>query len=256
MSDGFGAFVRKEMTEIVRTWRLFVLPGMALFFALTGPLTARYTEQLLRVAGGPQIAAIIAAMPAPTFFDAYGQWIKNLTQVVLIALIVIYGGIVSSERTSGTAVLVLTKPVSRQAFVAAKAFVHMLFIAAIVVVGTLITWGVTALVFGKAAPGPLWQAALSWLVLAWFFIGLMTLFSVLFGSQAGAAGAGIAAFAALSIASISPAAVLFTPAGLVVTPAAVAAGAAFPSAWPVVGSIVGTALLVALAASVFAGQEL
>ena len=35
--SGFRVFARKELREIVRTWRIWVLPGILLFFALTGP---------------------------------------------------------------------------------------------------------------------------------------------------------------------------------------------------------------------------
>ena len=41
MKDGFDSFVRKEATEIFRTWRIWVLPGIALFFALSGPALAK-----------------------------------------------------------------------------------------------------------------------------------------------------------------------------------------------------------------------
>src|SRR5665811_336834 len=92
--------------------------------------------------------------------SAYIQWIKNLSQIALFALIIIYGSIVSSESKSGTAVLVLTKPVSRTAFVIAKAAVHSAFLAVLVVAGTLVTWALTAAVFGQAPGSALWSSAL------------------------------------------------------------------------------------------------
>lgn len=257
MRDGFGAFVGKEALEILRTWRLYVLPGMALFFALTGPVLAKYTPQILQALAGFDAAEVVKLMGRqPGVVDSYLQWIKNLSQVVFFALVIIYAGVISSERKSGTAVLVLTKPVSRTAFVLAKVFVHSVFVAAVTVVGTAITWGVTLLVYGEAPAGPLWQASLSWLVLALFFVALMTLLSVLMDSQAGAAGVGIAVWAALALAALVPAAVVFTPAGLLVTPMAVAEGAPFPSIWPVAGSLVLTAGVIAAAARAFRDKEL
>jgi len=257
MRDGFSTFVGKEFLEIIRTWRIWVLPGMVLFFALTGPGLAKYTPQILQAVAGMDAEAVVKLLGhAPSLFDSYAQWIKNLSQVIFFALVIIYAGVISSERASGTAVLVLTKPVSRTAFVLAKVFVHGVFISAITVGGTLVTWGMTALVFGDAPGGPLWQASLSWLVLALFFLALMTLLSVLIDSQAGAAGVGIGVWAALALISLAPAAVLFTPAGLLVSPMAVAQGAPFPSAWPVVGSLVAAGVLVAWAAASFGTREL
>jgi ABC-2 type transport system permease protein len=257
MKDGFSAFVRKEAVEILRTWRIWVLPGMALFFALSGPALAKFTPQILQaVAGMPKEAVMSLMGGEPTFYDAYMQWVKNLSQVVFFAIIIIYAGLVSAERKSGTAILVLTKPVSRSAFVVAKVFVHALFLTAITVVGTAFTQGMTLLVFGEAPGSALWQSSLSWLVLALFFLALMTLLSVLLGSQAGAAGVGVGVYAALALISLAPAAVLLTPAGLLVSPMAVAKGAPFPSVWPVVWSLAGAAVLVAWAAAAFRKQEL
>ncbi len=39
--SSFRAFLGKELREIVRTWRIWVLPGIVLFFAVTGPVIAR-----------------------------------------------------------------------------------------------------------------------------------------------------------------------------------------------------------------------
>lgn len=257
MRDGFTAFVRKEAAELLRTWRIFVLPGIVLFFAISGPLLAKFTPEILQAVAGMSSEAIAKLLGGvPSFYDSYTQWIKNLSQIVFFAIIIIYAGLISSERKSGTAILVLTKPVSRQAFVLAKVFVHGVFLALLTAVGTFVTWAMTFVVFGKAPGGPVWQASLSWLVLTLFFLALMTLLSVLVSSQAGAAGIGIGVWAILALASLAPVAVLFSPAGLIVTPAEIARGAAFPSAWPVVGSLIGGAVLVWIAAEVFARQEI
>lgn len=254
--SGFDAFVRKEAREILRTWRIWVLPGILLFFALTGPVLAKYTPEIIKAAGGPQVAYLSKLIPPPTLYDAYAQWAKNLSQIGLFALIIIYGGLISSERKSGTAILVLTKPVSREAFVVAKALVNGAFLAAIVVVGTLVTWAGTALVFGDAPAGALWTSALSWLAFALMFLGLMTWLSVALPSQAGAAGVGIGVYALLSLGALSQQAIIYTPVGLVLAPGVLAMGDPFPVLWPLVTSLAAAVALVALAAVSFRRQEL
>jgi ABC-2 type transport system permease protein len=253
---GFWAFARKEATEIVRTWRIWVLPGMLLFFALTGPLTARYTPEIIKAVGGEQLSAIAKAIPTPTYLDSYAQWAKNLSQIALFAIIIIYGGLISSERKSGTAILVLTKPVSRSAFVVAKATVHSLFLAAIVVTGTLVTWGGTALIFGKAPAGPLWSSAMAWLAFGVFFLAIMTLLSTLLGSQAGAAGIGLGAFALLSVAGLVEPLVKYSPVGLAGAPMMLATGQESAILWPVITSLALACALVAAAAWAFRTKEL
>jgi ABC-2 type transport system permease protein len=254
--SGFASFVRKEAVEIVRTWRIWVLPGILLFFALSGPLMAKFTPEILRAVAGMPPALIEKLVPVPTYLDAYGQWVKNLTQTGMFALIIIYGGLVSSEKKSGTAVLVLTKPLSREAFIVAKAAVHSAFLAVTVTVGTLLTWGGTALTFGTAPAGPVWAAALCWLFFGLMFLALMTLLSVLLPSQAGAAGVGIGVFALVSLATVYKPAMLYTPAGLATAPAVLASGAPFPVMWPLLTSVAVTVALVAAAAMAFRRQEL
>jgi ABC-2 type transport system permease protein len=195
-------------------------------------------------------------IPTPTYHDAYTQWIKNLSQIALFALIIIYASIISSERKSGTAVLVLTKPVSRTAFVIAKAVVHSAFLAVLVVAGTLVTWGLTAAVFGQAPGSALWSSSHVWLVFGVLFIALMTLLSVLIGSAAGAAGAGFGAYALVSIAAIWKPLGTYSPAALATMPSSLAAGKDVAVLWPVLTSLLLAAALVALASRAFRRSEL
>ncbi|HEU0206812.1 MAG TPA: ABC transporter permease subunit [Pseudolysinimonas sp.] len=248
-------FARKEAVEIVRTWRIWVLPAIILFFAITAPLLARFTPEIVGAVAGDQLGGI--SLPPGTSLDAYGQWIKNLSQITLFALIIIYGGIISSETSSGTAILVLTKPMSRVAFVVVKAVIHSLFLAVLALVGALVAWALTAAVFGDAPAGPVWSSTLVWLVLGVFSIALMTFFSALIPSAAGAAGAGMGAFVLLAIAALWKPLSDHSPAGLAGQAAALAAGKAVPDLlWPVVVSLGAAVAFVAAAALLFRRREL
>jgi ABC-2 type transport system permease protein len=252
--NGFTVFAGKEAREILRTWRIWVLPGILLFFALTGPVVARFTPQIVGALAGDQLSGL--KLPTPTYLDAYTQWIKNLSQIALFALIIIYGSIISAETKSGTAVLVLTKPVSRTAFVVAKAAVHSVFLGVLVLMATLLTWGLTAAVFGKAPGSALWSSTLVWLVFGVLFLALMTLLSVLIGSTAGAAGAGLGAYALVSIAAIWKPLGTYSPAALATEPASLAAGKDAAVLWPVLTSLLLAVAFVALAAQMFRRKDL
>jgi ABC-2 type transport system permease protein len=252
--NGFTVFAGKEAREILRTWRIWVLPGILLFFALTGPVVARFTPQIVGALAGDQLSGL--KLPTPTYLDAYTQWIKNLSQIALFALIIIYGSIISAETKSGTAVLVLTKPVSRTAFVVAKAAVHSVFLGILVLMATLLTWGLTAAVFGKAPASALWSSTLLWLVFGFLFLALMTLLSVLIGSTAGAAGAGLGAYALVSIAAIWKPLGTYSPAALATEPASLAAGKDAAVLWPVLTSLLLAVAFVALAAQMFRRKDL
>ncbi len=251
---GFAAFARKEAVEILRTWRIWVLPGILLFFALTGPVMAKYTPEIVKMAAGSQMGGF--TLPPPVYTDSYAQWVKNLSQIALFALIIVYGGVISSERRSGTAALVLTKPVSRAAFVAAKMLVHAAFLSVTVCVGTLITWAGTALAFGEAPAGPLFASAGAWLAFGVLFLSLMTLLSAAMKSQAGAAGIGLGMYALISLTALWKPLGTYSPAALVGGPAELAAGKPFAAGWPVATSLMLAAALAALAAFVFKRKEI
>jgi ABC-2 type transport system permease protein len=117
--SGFTTFLGKELTEIRKTWRIWVIPGMLIFFAITSPIIAQVTPALLGSISKSQ-PGMVVKIPPPTWRDSYAQYLKSLSQMVLIAVVITGAGAVSGERSSGTAILTLTKPVSRAGFVLAK----------------------------------------------------------------------------------------------------------------------------------------
>lgn len=251
---GFAVFAGKEVREIPRTWRIWVLPAILVFFALSDPLLARFTPQIVGALAGNQLSGL--KIPTPTYHDAYTQWVKDLSQIGLLALIISYASIVSAETKSGTAVLVLTKPLSRAGFVIAKATVHSVFLAVLVAVGTMLTWGLTEVVFGVAPGSALWSAVLVWLALGILFIALMTLLSVMIASSAGAAGAGLGAYAVVTVAAIWRPLGTYSPAGLASLPGSLAAGRDVATLWPILTSLLLAVALVALAADQFQRKDL
>lgn len=254
--SGFGAFLHKELREIFRTWRIWVLPGIVLFFALSGPPLAKVTPELVGSLMSEQQPGVVIQLPDPTYVDAYLQWSKNLSQLVLFAVIIMFGGAISAEKRSGTAVLVLTKPLSRAAFVIAKAVSQALLLVGAVSVGALLTWGVTYAVFGEAPIAPLAQATGAWLAFGVLFVALMLALSTALDSQAGAAGIGFLGYILITIAGLWQFALEYTPAGLVNAPTDFILDKAGPMLWPVTSALVLTVLLVGVAVLVFERREL
>lgn len=251
---GFRALLRKEFRETLRTWRIWVLPSVLVFFALTGPPTARYTREILTSALGDQAGMI--PMPDPTYLDSYAQWTKNLAQIVLFVLIVMLGGVIAGERRQGTAVLVLTKPVTRAAFVLAKALSSTILVVASTIVATVLTWLVTVALFPEAPLGALAAATGSWLLLAILFVAIMVLASCVADATAGAAGLGFLGFIVLALAGIWGPAARYTPAGLMGIPGQYAAGSQPEVLWPAVTTVGLTIVVLLLAIGVFRRREL
>ena len=187
---GFLPFLRKELIEIRRTWRLWVIPGLLVFLGLTSPIIAALTPALVRSMAASQPGVVIQ-LPAPTALDAFAQFLKNLNQFVLLAILIGGAGVVSGERSSGTAILMLTKPLTRSAFVAAKIASQVILLLASTALGTVACLTITAVVFGGAHNDRLVTAVALWLLYASLLIVVMTFFSAAFRSRGAAAGAGL-----------------------------------------------------------------
>src|SRR5713226_2620753 len=114
----FWAALRKELLEQWRSYRALVVAAVLLGFGLLSPLSAKFTPELFRLLpNGAQIASLI---PPPTLLDAVAQYLKNMSQFAVILALLLTMGAVSQEKERGTAAMMLSKPLPRWAFLAAK----------------------------------------------------------------------------------------------------------------------------------------
>lgn len=200
MPSPIAVFSHKELREFLRSWRFPVLGGFLGFFALASPLLAYYTPQIIGSMSG-MMGGVEIKIPPPSWADSYAQWIKNLGQIGTFLVAILGAGMVAGEVASGTAVLVLTKPLPRGAFVAVKALSLMVLVAVPVMAGTAIVQALTLAIFGSAPAWPLWSASLAWMASAAWLICLEALLSSLLPTLA-AAGLGILAFLLVSVANL------------------------------------------------------
>jgi len=250
---GFSVFLKKELREVLKTWRLWVLPGIALFLGITSPVLAQITPMLVEQAGQSQPGVVIE-FPDPTYVDAYTQFGSQLNQLMIIAVIIATSGLISSEIRRGTAILVLTKPLSRVAFFLAKVASQTLVLLAATAVGTLAAFTLTAILFGEAPLLDLLLGAGFWFAFAWLTVAIMALLSVLFNSQGGAAGVGIALlFGVILVVSTWSAIEDYSPAALTMASMNAFRGEEYQAVIPLLSTILVGGL--ALAAGAWALQR-
>ena len=253
--SGFSTFLAKEFTEIRKTWRMFVIPGMLLFFAVTSPIIADVTPALMASISRSQ-PGVVVRMPPPTWRDSYAQFLKSLSQMVLIAVVITGAGAVSGERSSGTAVLTLTKPVSRGSFVLAKIVSQAGLLIGATVVSTAVCAALTVAIFGASPVGPLMASVSIWTVDALLMIVIMTLFSAGFAARGASAGAGLAFFFLTLLVSIWPPANRYTFVGLTSASGKVLMQQPTGALWPVTTALIAGIVCTWGAVRVFEKQEL
>ena len=252
---GFGAFVAKEMLETRKTWRLWVLPGVLIFLGLTTPIMAAVTPAILKATAQRQPGVVIH-FPTPTAIDSYAQFLGNLAQLALLVVIITGAAAVAGERRAGTAVLVLTKPLSRAAFVWAKVVANLAVLVIATAIGTALCIAVTAVLFDTSHIAAFLESVALWLVLAAMFVCLMVFLSAALDRQAAAAGAGLAVYAAIFALTGFPAIRDRSPAGLLGANDALLKGRDAALAMPLAATLVLAVIFVLAAAWAFRRKEL
>jgi ABC-2 type transport system permease protein len=109
------AFLKKELVEILKTPKIIILPSIFLFIGLVSALTGRYMNELIA-----SMSDLNIQLPEPVYLDSYAQLFKNLSMMGVIVVILTFMGIVVDEKVKGSAILVLTKSVSRTQFILSK----------------------------------------------------------------------------------------------------------------------------------------
>ncbi len=113
----YFAFTKKEFMENMRTYKLFVMGIVFLLFGIMNPVTAKITPDLLKslLPEGMNIN-----IGEPTALDSWAQFFKNVPQMGLIVLVIVFSGIMANEISRGTLINMLTKGLSRSVVIFSK----------------------------------------------------------------------------------------------------------------------------------------
>lgn len=170
----FVAFLKKELLESVRTYKLLIILTVFFVFGMMSPLTAKLLPEILSsfMPEGIKITII-----EPTAVDAWAQFFKNISQLGLFMTVILFSGILSTELSKGTLINMLTKGLSRSAVILSK-FTSMAIIWTLSYTAAfIITWGYAIYLF----PGDIVSNLLLSVFCLWLF-GLFLLSLLLLGA--------------------------------------------------------------------------
>lgn len=167
------AFLKKEALEYVRTYRLFILLMVFLVLGFLNPITAKYTPVLMSqiLPDGMQME-----LPEPTVFDTWAQFFKNVFQMGVIVVVIMYASLLSGELNKGTLINMLTKGLSRDDVILAKFTMASLIWTLCFLVSTFVTYSYSLLFWESYFSTPLAFA----LCMLWIF-GIFLISLVLLG---------------------------------------------------------------------------
>ena len=215
---GFRVLLLKELREQLRTGRLVAVAVVFVLFGILGPLTDRYMKELID-AIGTQSGGFTISVPPPSLAGDQAQIIKNLSEFGVICALLLGMGAVAWEKERGTAGMIMTKPASRAAFLAAKLVAISLNLGLAAILGCGLGYVYTLLLYPEVFPlgGFVAMTGLLWLVLV-VFTSITLLGSTITRSAIAAAGLGFAAFLVLGLLVPIPVIGPWSPLGIL-TPA-------------------------------------
>lgn len=247
----------KELREQWRTHRLLVVLVIFVAFAgLMSPLVAKLMPELMKGLTSTAGESISIQLPEPTAADAVGQFLKNLTQTGVIALILVTMGTVALERERGTAAVVLSKPVSRLAFLLAKFVALTITFGVSLGLAALACWFYTVVLFGALELRMFVQVTMLAGLYLWTLLAVTFLCSTLFRSQIAAGGAAFGVYVGLSLLSMVSQVKDYLPGALLDAAGRLALGASADVSRAATVSLALVVACVLVAWRVFEGHEL
>ena len=212
----FGAALGKELLHAWRTRRVIIIAAVFGLFGLTSPLMAYFMPEMMKaIPGAEQFASLI---PTPSQADALVQFVKNISQFGFLLAILLGIGDVAGEKERGTASMILSKPMTRWAFVSSKFLAQALLYLGGFALAALGGWLYTWILFESSTPLALLGDFLliSFLLFAWLlpYVTLALLGSVLANSTSAAAGISVAGAILLMIIGNIPQIAMLMPGGL------------------------------------------
>ena len=253
----FFAFFKKDALEQVRTGKLTVILILFALFGVMSPAIAKLTPWLLEAfADTLAESGMTVSAVSVSALDSWMQFFKN-APMVLIAFILIEGGIFTKEYATGTLHLSLSKGLSRHKILLSKSLVLVLLWLLGYFLCFGITFGYTAFFWDNSDAKSLALAVVAWCVFGLFVVSLAVFFSVLTSTSTGVYLGTGGVVLAFYVIGLVPRVSKYLPTYLT-SGTSLIYGATAPSSYtaPLIITAVLTALLFALSIPIFTKKQL
>ncbi|RUS47323.1 ABC transporter permease [Cohnella sp. AR92] len=191
---------RKEWLEMVRSHRTLWLPASFILLGASQPVTTFFMPDILANASNLPEGAVLQ-FPTPEPFEVLASALSQFGVIGLLLVALSSMGILSGERSAGTAAMILVKPVSYASFVTAKWAAAVLLAIVSFAVGYGAAWYYTGALFEPVGWREVGASALLYALWLTLVSTLTLLFSSLLRSAAAAAFSSLAVAVLLSVAA-------------------------------------------------------
>lgn len=139
--------LKYDYQYLKRTSKFIVFPVVIMLLAVLSPLTARYLNEILVFAMGDQASQF--TFPDPVVFDAYVEYLGNLSDIYLYVIIFIGVGTFINDKTKGLYPLILSKPINRVKYLISKYITLSSLIFVSLMIGMLVFSFYAYYIFGE-----------------------------------------------------------------------------------------------------------
>ena len=111
------AFTKKELLEAGRTYKLMIMVVVFLILGFMNAPTAKFTPEIVNqfMPAGMEIT-----LAEPTLLDSWTQFFKNVPQMGIIVMVLVFSGMLANEINRGTLINILTKGMGRKTVILSK----------------------------------------------------------------------------------------------------------------------------------------
>jgi ABC-2 type transport system permease protein len=188
---------KKENLEMWRNYKWLWVPLVFIIMGMMNPVLNFYMPQILEANGIAK--EVLLSIPLPT---AAGTLVKTLSQfntLGILILVLSFMGTVASEHQSGSAIMVLVKPVTHFSYITSKwAGMFSLTIISFAL-GYLAAWYYTGQLIGNVVFTQVWQSFLVYSLWLLFVISVTLIYSCLLTSTGGIAFLSLLTLAGFSL---------------------------------------------------------
>lgn len=140
---------RLELLRMVRTHRWTILVAIYVLFGALGPVGARYLDELVSNFAGE----MTIIMPDPRPVDGIAQFLSNVTQLGLLAVVVVAASALTIDARTEVAAFLRTR-VPRSSTLLLPPYVVVTATSVLaLLLGTAVAWGLTVPLLGELAVG-------------------------------------------------------------------------------------------------------
>ncbi|MCR8645541.1 ABC transporter permease [Paenibacillus sp. N1-5-1-14] len=159
----FTLFYRKEMLEMVRSYKWVWVPVAFMLLGVMQPVTSYYMPEILKHAGNMPQGTIIT-IPTPSSGEVLAQTINQYGTIGVLVLVLAMMGMIASEMRSGVGSMIFAKPISMTTYMSAKWASMMTLTTVSFLLGYAGAWYYTVQLFGNVDVNAAIQAGFIYLL--------------------------------------------------------------------------------------------